>query len=584
MDYVANLVLKNDANILSDVIAFDKYAAGANLKIAIVIGIFETNPDRTKALLSYRPKNLSGIKIFKFKSDNYSDAVTEINDFWRKEYGTSRAYSIFNKSQTLNERRVVVLREFLKSGYRMCVTGLNVVSKGKRNYYSCHVIYDYGRNMNCYFFSGEVEVPNTKETENVFLYEGPLYDYNPEEDDLGYIYANQTSYTQSAQIHDLVKESKIKFAINSIPKNQFDGAWAGKKICLAAYFGYWTGYTELAVQTFYCLKRMGFQVQIVSFDGFDSDITTDADIINSIVKPNECDAEILFSIMPPNVAVTFKNIGIDTARFKTKILLSMWETTRIEEKHVSKNNEIYDYLFTTCDWCADTFRNSGIKGQILLLPLGVNEYIYKPKKYENKYFTFITAGRLAHGGIRKGIEDVMRAFYIAFPNDEKVKLKVKIYPEEEISDEISLILKDKRIEVIKKLMRPKEFVEFLGDCHCYVSGSRSEGWGYIQHQAAMLGKPVITVNYSGPKVFLNESDNYFVKHHEEVSSKYIYEETGHWAAYSIEDMAEQMRAAAGNPRLAALKGEMNSVNASRFNFKNYYFSLIKNLNSIETIK
>lgn len=583
MDYVANLILKNDKTIFADAVAFDKIVGETKLKVALVVGIFETSPSEMAALLSFQPKHLASFRVVKLKADSYKNGVSEINRIWRDDIKTTKAYSIFNKSSTLNAERIAFVQRFIVSGQKLGVSGLNIVSKQKKTYYSCHTIHDYGQNMNCYLFSGAVAIPNPQSEKDVFFYEKPLYEYNPEVDDISFILVNKSSFAQTvkeSQDLDLVGESKIKFAVNAIAKTQFDRRWKDKKICLLGYFGFWTAYAEIAFQTFYCLKRMGFTVETVSLNGFSSVITTDAEIQNSFVTPANVSADILLAITPANIPTVLGKIGLDHKKFKKKILLTMWETTKINRDFVDGVNLTYDHLLVPSQWCIGSFKKSGIRTPMLHQPLGSNEFLYRPQARGHDAYTFVTAGRLAHGGVRKGVEDVLRAFYLAFPKNEKVSLKVKIYPDDVIGEDLSIIFKDKRIKLMKEVLRPAEFAKYLAASDCYVSGSRSEGWGFIQQQAAMVGKPIISIHYSGLTEFLKPSDNFFMPHTETESSEFIYEKEGSWGDYRIEDMAQKMQEAASNPERSFMKGAMNSLNAGKYNFTYYYFQLADNLTTI----
>ncbi|MEM1724782.1 MAG: glycosyltransferase family 4 protein [Candidatus Aenigmatarchaeota archaeon] len=103
---------------------------------------------------------------------------------------------------------------------------------------------------------------------------------------------------------------------------------------------------------------------------------------------------------------------------------------------------------------------------------------------------------------RKNPYDVVRAFKIAFPKNEKDVFLVLKTMYADINSDAWRILQDliggdNRIYVINSVMSQAEVYALIDACDCFVSLHRSEGFGRCIAEAMYLGKPVIATNYSG---------------------------------------------------------------------------------------
>ncbi|MEM0333388.1 MAG: glycosyltransferase [Candidatus Aenigmatarchaeota archaeon] len=103
---------------------------------------------------------------------------------------------------------------------------------------------------------------------------------------------------------------------------------------------------------------------------------------------------------------------------------------------------------------------------------------------------------------RKNPYDLVRAFKIAFPKNEKdVVLVLKTMYADINTDSWrnlqDLIGGDNRIYVINSVMPQAEVYALIDACDCFVSLHRSEGFGRGIAESMYLGKPVIATNYSG---------------------------------------------------------------------------------------
>jgi glycosyltransferase involved in cell wall biosynthesis len=102
---------------------------------------------------------------------------------------------------------------------------------------------------------------------------------------------------------------------------------------------------------------------------------------------------------------------------------------------------------------------------------------------------------------------------------------------------------------------------------CFVSLTRSEGWGIPAFDAATAGNPVVITGYGGHLDYLDDATAYIVDYESvEVRDPWgalSYTPDQHWAEASIEHAATLMRRVADDPAEAAARGRAASDNIHR---------------------
>lgn len=227
---------------------------------------------------------------------------------------------------------------------------------------------------------------------------------------------------------------------------------------------------------------------------------------------------------------------------KRTTYFSMWESTRIPPDAFQQLNRA-SLVITPNHWCASVFSASGVYSPITICPLGIRVEDFMPMHWPDNLnpeipFTIGTAGRFEGGGVRKGLDTVVRAFLRAFPREAGVRLRVKATGDCPVPNEY----KDPRIEVIKWHLNQVQLREWYGSLHVFASGSGCEGWGRHQQEAMSVGRPVIGVNFGGVTEFWNPTNGYAVDY-ELVPGDGPYLGHGYYAGPDIKSMSEQMRRA-----------------------------------------
>lgn len=322
-----------------------------------------------------------------------------------------------------------------------------------------------------------------------------------------------------------------------------------ERITIVAEIGSFTGYHLHTNEIVRALRNRGIHASIRALKSVEKFAPIPADIQAHIVNgPQPEEWEILIS--PPH--------RVPTPGKKT-VYWTMWESTVLAGKFV-ENVNMAEAVIVPSQWCADSFKRSGVTKPIYVVPLGINPDIFHYKPVKNIVpTTFSAAGRTAHGRDRKGMDGVMRAFLAAFPYDKNVQLRLKCHPDCNVPD-----AKDSRVVVVRQQFSEAQVADFLAKSHCFVSAATAEGWGLWQHQAMAIGRPVIAAIYGGLTEFMSPENAYPVEFQEAPSSENF---GGLWARPDLMTMIDQMRAVHADRAEAEMRGKMASATVKVFTWE-----------------
>jgi len=256
--------------------------------------------------------------------------------------------------------------------------------------------------------------------------------------------------------------------------------------------------------------------------------------------------------------------------FQNKIIngYCTWETSKLPKNWVDYMMKEYIHEI----WCPSTyneriFKESGVTKQIRVVP-----HIFLPQTLpsqdtvkiistvngdridKDNRFTFYSIGEM---NIRKGINDIIKSFCQAFTNNDPVRLILKVhyrgYTEENIKkceDMISTELKKYSsyapIICLFSNMSNKEMLALHSIGDCYISLTKSEGFGLTIFDAINYNKKVIVTGYGGHLDFLGKSYpglvNYKIGYVTGMSSfSPNYTEEQSWAYPDLDHAIELMR-------------------------------------------
>lgn len=319
------------------------------------------------------------------------------------------------------------------------------------------------------------------------------------------------------------------------------------RLTLAGPVNSYTGYGMLTIQIARSLQKLtGAYVALRSLS------TSEA--FGAVIPPDIKDI-LVHGVQPEPFEILHHPPNYEPIAGKQTVWASMWESCRLRPRQVELLNRAVAVL-TPSAWGQACMSASGVNVPIHKWPLGINLDVFRYRAVEphtRPTFVFGAAGRTAHGGVRKGIDDVIEGFLRAFPAEKDVELRIKVFP-----DCVVPAVKDPRIKYLRAYISDSEMSDWMTGIDCFVSAARGEGWSLLPHQAMATGVPVIACAFSGITEFFNETVGYPIEYSLAPATDH-YEGCGHWAMPKIKSIVERMRQVYENRWDAHLMGAKASI-------------------------
>jgi glycosyltransferase involved in cell wall biosynthesis len=185
-------------------------------------------------------------------------------------------------------------------------------------------------------------------------------------------------------------------------------------------------------------------------------------------------------------------------------LLTMTEGSLVPPKWVEKiNTSGVERVIVPCQHNKLAFEASGVTAPVSVVPGGTDPeefLLLSSERPPAKPYTFLA---LADRGSRKGWEEVYNAFYVAFGGKtsgcKDVRLIIKERPPANGKSVLRMMANAQGMDarIVCQTTDMPDMREVYAQADCVAIPSRSEGWGMPQREAAMMGLPVITQQYSG---------------------------------------------------------------------------------------
>jgi glycosyltransferase involved in cell wall biosynthesis len=197
-------------------------------------------------------------------------------------------------------------------------------------------------------------------------------------------------------------------------------------------------------------------------------------------------------------------------------------------------------------------------------------------------FIFLHTSDALSRAQRKNPIGAIRAFFSAFPADERVRLVIKTHnaaASDAVSREQRRIWKsveevatsDRRLVFIDETLSSADHRMLVASADCLMALHRAEGFGLDILYAMRCGVPVLATGYSGNLEFCTDQTSWLVGYRTVpvMPGEYPFVEPGHtWAEPNHDDAVFKMREIFRNPtRRSAIARNAQKLAAARFSFE-----------------
>jgi glycosyltransferase involved in cell wall biosynthesis len=284
-----------------------------------------------------------------------------------------------------------------------------------------------------------------------------------------------------------------------------------------------SGYAQACRGNILSLYESGIPITLhpITFEKIRPDLGEYGKILNSL-RYKEIDYNIVIIHTTPEFWHKYKEVG------KTNVGYTIWETSKLHPDWPDYINDNVEKILVGCEWNIEVFESSGVTVPIGVVPHGINvEEFNNVEPYNisgvsKDDYMFYSIFQWTE---RKHPVALIKAYWHAFQNDEKVALVLKVY-----RGDYSDVEKNAIRETVKKLKEvtpmssyPKMYLildmltqdEMLG-LHargdCYVSLDRGEGFGLNPFAAGAAGNSIIVTGFGGALEYAKEDNSYLVNY------------------------------------------------------------------------
>lgn len=200
--------------------------------------------------------------------------------------------------------------------------------------------------------------------------------------------------------------------------------------------------------------------------------------------------------------------------FKKNIGLFFSEMSEFTSNIWTEKLNMMDEVWCPSNFCVKSCVSSGVTSPLRLVyhPHDISKYSMSYEKFNlGTGFKFYFIGEFNR---RKNISALIKAFNIAFDNNDDVELVIKANVDSETFNKFSSEIKTglrlydsidkyKREILINDELSDEEIMRLHASCDCFVMPSYGEGWNIPAFDAMAMGKTPIVTEYTGMDDYIN---------------------------------------------------------------------------------
>ena len=247
---------------------------------------------------------------------------------------------------------------------------------------------------------------------------------------------------------------------------------------------------------------------------------------------------------------------------RRRIGWTMLEVSGLPQEWVEGCN-LMDEVWVPASFNVDTFRESGVRVPIRVMPLGIDVDYFHPgiRGFRpSSRFTFLS---VFEWGERKGAELLLQAYAEEFKPSDDVLLLLSVYNRDKAVDvrhEVAKLLPSASPPVVVMVnaeFAPHQMGALYRSADCFVLPTRGEGWGMPVLEAMACGLPAIATAWSAIPDFLTEDTGYplAVRSLVPAVARCPWYEGFRWAEPDVEHLRLLLRTVAEDPVEARRRGE-----------------------------
>src|SRR6516162_8822164 len=249
-----------------------------------------------------------------------------------------------------------------------------------------------------------------------------------------------------------------------------------------------------------------------------------------------------------------------------RLLHLAWEESALPDALAALMNLHLDGVLVPSEYSGRVIRNSGVRLPIAVIGHGIDHSGLMPRVIGDRAkrgpvthalpFTFL---HISSGLARKGTEELITAYCLAFSSRDPVLLVIKTFdnPDNTIDAWVERLTGGSKyapaIQVIVEELgqREMDFLYHIADA--VVLPTRGEGFNLPAAEAMARGLPVILTRHSGHLEFCNDENSWLIDFTYEFSTSHLKIVNSYWACASIDDLVATMKTVyrAGRPPDAA---------------------------------